>query len=840
MTLTPGIRLGPYEILAPIGAGGMGEVWKARDTRLGRVVAIKVSKASFSSRFEREARAVAALNHANICTLYDIGPDYLVMEYIEGKPLQGPMPVETAVRYAVEIAKALDAAHRIRIIHRDLKPGNILVTKSGIKLLDFGLVKMTRENVASDETVTRGLTQEGTILGTLQYMAPEQLKGGEADARSDIFAFGCVLHELLTGEPAFAATSRAGIIAAIMEREPKALPGVPAKLTAAIQRCIAKDPDDRWQSARDLARVLELAAGPTDITTIRAPKRALAPLATLGTLALLAGAAALWFGLRTPPNQFWGGQALGGPQMAIGPRVSPDGHTIAFQAMTDGQMQIAIMKPESGNWTVLTHQKDLGELLSIDWSRDGSKLYFDRHSDSPRGVFSVPVLGGEPRLVLEGASGPCVLSDGSLVVTRINAQHNAQLFHYWPDSGKIEPLPASPFYPSLGGLRATPDGKAILFDGNPLDDTGAKGDRSLYLLDVASRKLLNVTPGEEVKGFMAVAATPDGRSILYTRADNGFISVIKAPRSGSGRRRLLFTLTSTTWYMDVAPDGNIYLDQMAANNMLLRFPASGGNLERLTQPQSQIPGNSGGLALVLPDGRPLVYAVAGFQRRMQIVQRDGSLSPLVEGNDDYGLPAAMAGDGKVAVFTRRAPKEIVTVSIADGRISRRVPIKAEGTSSLASSPDGSTYYYSSAGFIWSMPAAGGEAHKLAVGDAVAADPNGRDLLVARQDSDSIRLVRLPLMGGAEQPIVFRGGLRVATTELGVSAVGPGGKVAVKTISADRWMYQLGLIDPRAGTIVPIPIGPDVEAGVPEWTRDGKIVASGTIYAMSIWRFHPTP
>uniref|UniRef100_Q022E9 Serine/threonine protein kinase n=1 Tax=Solibacter usitatus (strain Ellin6076) TaxID=234267 RepID=Q022E9_SOLUE len=839
MPLKAGALLGPYEILALIGTGGMGEVWKARDTRLKRTVAIKVSKSNFINRAEHEARAVAALSHPNICMLYDIGPDYLVMEYIEGKPLQGPMPVETALRHAIEIAKALDAAHRVGIIHRDLKPANILVTKSGIKLLDFGLAKVTAASAVSDETVTRGLTEEGSILGTLQYMAPEQLAGGEADARSDIFAFGCVLYELLSGEPAFAAASRAGIIAAILEREPKALPAAPAHVAATLQRCLAKDPDDRWQSARDLAGVLELAGGTAEIAAppVRTSKRGLAALAML---ALLACAAAFWFGFRTPPNQFWSGQALGGPPRALGPRVSPDGHTLAFQAMTDGQLQVAVMKPESGNWTVLTHQKDFGELLSIAWSRDGSKLYFDRHSDSPRGVFSVPVLGGEPRLVLGGAYFPCVLADGSLVVTMFNAQRIQQLFQYWPDSGKLEPLPATPFGLSLGALRGTPDGKAILFYGNALDEKGAKGDRSLYLLDVASRKLVNVTPGETINGFIAAAATPDGRSVLYTKADNGFVSVISAPRGGSGPRRLLFTLTSTAWYLDVAADGSIYIDQMAADNTLLRFSAQGGAVERLTEPQSQIPGNSGGLALVLPDGRPLVYNVAGLQRRMQIVQAGGSLSSLIEGNDDYGLPAAMAGVGSVALLTRRAPLEIVTVSIADGRIARRVAFQAEGTSSLASSPDGSTFYYNSGGYIWSMPAGGGAPHKLAAGEGVSADPNGRDLLVARQESDSVRLVRVGVRDGAEQPIVFRGGMRLAGTDLGAAAIGPGGMLAVKAISTDRWIYQVGLIDPRAGTIVPVPIGADIEAGVPTWTRDGKIVASGTTYDMSIWRFHPTP
>ena len=554
---------------------------------------------------------------------------------------------------------------------------------------------------------------------------------------------------------------------------------------------------------------------------------------------LMACAAALWFALHKPPDQFWTGQSLGGAPLAMGPRISPDGHTIAFQAMVDGQNQVAIMKPESGNWMVLTHQRDLGELDSIEWSRDGSKLYFDRFSDSPRGVFSVPLLGGEPRLVLEGAMFPTVMADGSLVVGRINAQRNLQLFHYWPASGKIEPLPASPIG-NGGVVRAAPDGKAIVFYGNPLDAGERKGNAGIYRLDVASRKLVNVAPGEEFKSFVAVAPAPDGLSILYTKVDNGLTSVISAPSSGSGKRRLLFTLTSTAWYLDVTPDGSIYVDQLATHNMLLRFSAAGGSVERLTQPQSQLPGNNGGLVLVLPDGRPLTYSVAGFKQRLEIVQADGSLSPLIEGDEDCGPPAAMAGEGQVAVLTRRAPLEIVIVSIADGRIAGRLPVKAESISSLAASPGGKTFYYNSGGSVWSMPASGGAAQKLAAGDGVSADPNGRDLLIVRQERDSIRLVRLAASGGAEQPIVFHGDMRLSSAHLGVASVGPGGQLVVQASATNKWMYQLGLIDPRAGTIKPIPVGPDVEAGLPEWTRDGKIVAGGTTYGMSIWRFQSAP
>src|SRR6202140_3097195 len=208
MSLSPGDKLGPYEILAPIGAGGMGEVYRARDPRLNRDVAIKVSNAEFSERFVQEARSIAALNHPNICTLYDVviskdAPNYLVMEYIEGTPLKGPLPLDQTLKYAAQICDALDAAHKKNITHRDLKPANILITKAGVKLLDFGLAKMGPVVKADEATMTMALTGKGEILGPLLYMSPEQISGEEADARSDIFSFGLVLYEMLTGQRAF-------------------------------------------------------------------------------------------------------------------------------------------------------------------------------------------------------------------------------------------------------------------------------------------------------------------------------------------------------------------------------------------------------------------------------------------------------------------------------------------------------------------------------------------------------------------------------------------------------------------------------------------------------------
>src|SRR5881628_1308733 len=268
--MKPGDRLGPYEIVAPIGAGGMGEVYKARDTRLDRIVAIKVAREQFSERFEREARAVAAMNHPNICQLHDVGPNYLVMEFVEGPPLQGPLPVEKAVEYAGQILDALDAAHRKGITHRDLKPANILVTKQGIKLLDFGLAKQKAPLTEADATLTAALTSKGQILGTLQYMSPEQLHGQDADPRSDLFSFGCVLYEMLTGKRAFEGHTAASVIAAILEREPAPLNLAPP-LERVIRTCLAKDPDQRFQTALDLNRNLHWALEQPAATTAPRP-----------------------------------------------------------------------------------------------------------------------------------------------------------------------------------------------------------------------------------------------------------------------------------------------------------------------------------------------------------------------------------------------------------------------------------------------------------------------------------------------------------------------------------------------------------------------------------------
>ena len=294
MTLPAGTKLGPYEIVAPLGAGGMGEVYRAKDTRLGREVAIKVLPQHLSSnpeiraRFEREAKTVSSLNHPHICTLYDVGregdTDYLVMELIEGETLaarltKGALPLADVLKFGGQVADALDRAHRAGVMHRDLKPGNVMLTKSGAKLMDFGLARAsglgTTSELTSSPTIAGPLTAEGTILGTFQYMAPEQLEGQESDSRADLWALGCVLYEMATGRRAFDGKSQASLIAAVMHTQPAPVSQVssmsPPALDSLVAACLAKDPADRIQSAHDVKLQLSWIAAGGSQTGVPAP-----------------------------------------------------------------------------------------------------------------------------------------------------------------------------------------------------------------------------------------------------------------------------------------------------------------------------------------------------------------------------------------------------------------------------------------------------------------------------------------------------------------------------------------------------------------------------------------
>jgi len=421
-----GTRLGPYDILGLVGAGGMGDVYRAQDTRLDRRVALKISREQFTPRFENEARATAALEHPHICRLYDIchesGVSFLVMEYVEGTPLTGPLPLDQALLYAGQIASALDAAHRKQIVHRDLKPANILVTpKGGVKLLDFGLAKLGRDDTPLDDaTLTRGLTAAGTIVGTLHYMSPEQLQGAVADARSDIFAFGLVLYEMLTGKRAFDGASAASIIAAILERPAPSISEVaPPSLDRLLHRCLAKDPEERWQSARDIKAALDLVVQPP-ISVHAAPELPIrhAPLwpwlVAAATATALAGLAFVHF--RESPLQpetvRFQIPAPEGTRTAA-PVLSPNGQLVAFVALdAKGGSRVWVRRLDGLETRSLPGTENATE--NIFWSPDSRLIAFS----ADRKLKTIEATGGGLRTLadLPGNPGGGAWNDEGVIV----------------------------------------------------------------------------------------------------------------------------------------------------------------------------------------------------------------------------------------------------------------------------------------------------------------------------------------------------------------------------------------------------------------------------------------
>jgi len=438
--LAPGTELGPYRIESLIGSGGMGRVYRARDTRLNRTVALKISKQGFGERFEREARAVAALNHAHICQLYDIGPNYLVMEFVEGTPLKGPLPLAKAVEYAGEILDALDAAHRKSVVHRDLKPANILVSKQGVKLLDFGLAKQVAP-VGSDATVTKGLTVAGSILGTVQYMSPEQLQGKPVDARGDLFSFGCVLYELLTGKRAFEGENPASVIAAVLEREPAPLEISPP-LDRVVENCLAKDPDQRFQNAIDLKRALKWALEQTPVAKSATRRWWIGGIAA-AVLAL--GLVGGWMVSRIGKPAAEERQLLHfkitlpkGSAASFGSRAglsaSPDGRFATYSASVNGKTALWLHPLNGSADHLLVDNAEAFNAQSVFWSPDGKSVGWvaqqgtiwrrDLSGGTPAALYR-PALNGAPfwtadgRILFGGQEGLMQISESGGTPTRL-------------------------------------------------------------------------------------------------------------------------------------------------------------------------------------------------------------------------------------------------------------------------------------------------------------------------------------------------------------------------------------------------------------------------------------
>jgi serine/threonine protein kinase len=424
MSLPSGTKLGPYEIQSPLGAGGMGEVYRARDVRLARDVAIKILPAHLSSnsdakrRFELEAKAISGLNHPNICTLYDVGHqdglDFIVMEYLAGETLEtrlvkGPLSLEQALDYGSQIAHGLDKAHRNGIIHRDLKPANIMLTRSGAKLLDFGLAKVDTQTAVHTDltaaTAALSMTHQGVIVGTLRYMSPEQVQGKNLDARSDIFSLGAVVYEMVTGRKAFDGKSQLSAASSILEKEPESIfaiaPLTPASVDHVIRRCIAKDPDERWQTARDLASELEWLRGAQSASSAQ-PQTSGKGLRLLwalcGLTAVLLAGGLLWHSRSGSPQTSYFLATL--PFTVHDTAIAPNGHTVAAVGFSESERTNFVWLYEIGG----KEEKKLAETEGASfpfWSPDGKALGFFAEGKLKK----LEIAGGSVQVICDAPAG---------------------------------------------------------------------------------------------------------------------------------------------------------------------------------------------------------------------------------------------------------------------------------------------------------------------------------------------------------------------------------------------------------------------------------------------------
>ncbi|MGP0074806.1 MAG: protein kinase domain-containing protein [Bryobacteraceae bacterium] len=685
MPLSAGDRLGAYEIISELGAGATGEVWKARDTRLDRIVALKISTQEFSERFEREARAVAALNHPHICQIYDIGPNYLVMEYVDGAPIQGPLPLDQAAAYSNQILDALDAAHKQGIIHRDLKPANILVSRAGIKLLDFGLAKHGGPLKETDATLTQAITGEGAIVGTLQYMSPEQLQGKEADARSDLFSFGCVLYEILAGRRAFEGPNAATVIAAILDKDPAPLP-VPPALERVVQACLRKDPAQRFQTALELKRALAWAFEQPAAVSSRSHSGWWVAIAAAVVIGALGGWAvshfrlpkveerAFRFDLAAPANgRFTIGAGSGGIAL------SPDGQTAAFVA-TLGERSFlwsrtldgTVVRPLLGTegayspfWS--PDSKSIaffaeGKLRRMDlaspsptticnvltgrggtWTSDGRILF----ADLATAIWQVPATGGTPTpfTKLDAANGdaahywPQVLPGGNFLYLAQSAK---------PDSSGV--YAASLANPNHRVRLVTTDTSAIYASGYLLWTRGTTlmaqpFDPKTLKLSREPVPVADPVGKSAITGRMNVAASTNGL-LLYSASGSNQLTWLDATGKPQG------TLGEPNDYVifRISPDGRRVA---AAVGSPTRADLWLLDVQRNVASRFTFTGTAHSDPAWSPDGRTIVY-----RGRNSIFRKDSSGAgeeQRVTEPATLQSPTDWSGNGRLILFNQFAP-----------------------------------------------------------------------------------------------------------------------------------------------------------------------------------------
>lgn len=720
MTLTPDTKVGNYEIVAAIGAGGMGEVYRARDTRLGRDVAIKVLPETFSKdadrlrRFEQEARTVATLNHPNILAIHDIGEHngapFLVSELLEGRSLReelngGALPTRRAVEYGTQIAQGLAAAHDKGIVHRDLKPENIFITHDGrAKILDFGLAKLAKLAGAADEGATLGATAQdttpGVVLGTVGYMSPEQVKGEPADARSDIFALGVILYEMLSGQRAFRRDTSAETMTAILKEDPPELttlgkPVSPA-LERIVRRCIEKKPLQRFQSARDLAFDLEGLSGTssTGATQTMAagtqPRRWLLPLAA-GLLLLIAGVVVGWLlfrgaGAIVPPSYH---QLTFERGLVYAARFARDGRSIYYSASWNGQpVQLYSTVPDS------PESRPLNLINSTLFAASTSELAIslgckDRYIGNCQGTLAtVPISGGSPREITGDTLTADWTADGSemAVVRQVGGKYRVEF-----PRGKV-------IYESvrmLAYLRISPRADAVAF----AEFVSVDGDAGLVVaLDRNGKELIRTAPFVSVEG---VAWPPSGEEVWYAATQlEGWADAIHAS-SLKGKERIVLRLPGMLRLHDVSHDGRILISRESwRNGLQFRGPrdTKERDLDWLDYAQ---------LRDLSSDGAQLAFddwgSAAGAEGLAYFRKTDGS--PAVK-LGTWSAPV-LSPDGKQVLVTEATSVgQVLRLALLPTGVGETQFLKSNGIQQVASKgwmPDGkSIYFQSDDGRGWRM------------------------------------------------------------------------------------------------------------------------------------------
>ena len=767
-TLASGTRLGPYEILSQIGAGGMGTVHRARDTRVDRFVAIKICREHISGHFDREARAIAALNHPHICTLYDLGQqdgvDYLVMEYVEGETLaerltKGPIPASQAIRYALAIADALAAAHARGIVHRDLKPGNIMVTKTGVKVLDFGLAKI--QHVAAPSAGNGAATQTGTIAGTPQYMSPEQVHGKEVDTRSDIFSFGLVLYEMISGRRAFAGESNAAMMAAILEREPPPLEA--GSLDRVVTACLAKDPGERLQTARDLKRMIEWSVAGSGPATPAPPRpRWWIPWAAAAILAALA----FLVGLRVSPSEAALTRSVltivpptSAPlppvsdQSAI-PEISPDGSSVMYRAAGG----LWVRRLDSLQSELVRGSQ--GILNAPFWSADSKTVTFD----TATGLYRVRVPDGAPEVItrLPAASRGGTWSDSGTILIS--------------DGGRLYAVPASG-----GDLR-------------PVDMPGKKAGSYKYpqFLPGSQDFLLLFVHDDDEECEVYLATLRDGQAVNPTLLLKNDTAARYTPEGGG---HILFVRND-----------NLYSQKLSAKSHKLE-----GDAVLIQQGVASVPG--------------VQLASFSVSRAGVFAWRPGKAAlNQVTTFDRSGKEIGKAGPPTAGATLSLSPDEKRLLTYGDG--SWLLEPGQSGRRSLESrwgwslwSPDGTRIlgYGRRSGLVERAVSGAGEAHQLAaIGDGLHdpqdLSPDGRDVLIMR----GISTVSLRLQGTEQE------GVATPLTQSSEPIHGAG-------FSPDgRWIVYSQQQMPSGIFVQPFP-GPGLSRqianvrgrGFPLWRKDGR-------------------